>query len=195
MPEAEAEVLLLLDIEHRNIGGVLDVLDRELSRLSAGEPADTALLQDIAAYFRSFPDACHHPKEDLILERLQAADPALAELLGGLAEEHRNIAEMTRRLAERIENLATAPETGLPAVLAQGGDFVDTYRRHMSEEETRFFPEARRVLTDDDWLAIDFDIFDRPDPVFSESAEKTFSRLRDRIIAEGGAQPGPDEAG
>ena len=187
MQEAESEVLLLLEIEHSNVTRVLDIFERELARLADGNPGDTALLQDIAAYFLGFPDECHHPKEDLILDRLAAAAPRAGERLGALKREHEEIARMTRKLVELSDRLAETPESARPAFIEQGRAFVESYRRHMEEERTAFFPEAHRVLRAADWLAIDFDLFDRPDPVFDAAAEKRFSRLRDRIERESGA--------
>jgi len=191
MQEAESEVLLLLEIEHSNMARVLDVFERELARLADGAPGDPALFRDIAAYFLGFPDECHHPKEELILERLLAVAPGAGDGLGGLKREHEEVADMTRRLAELADRFAAAPDAARTAFLERGREFLDSYRRHMEAERTDLFPEARRALSAGDWLAIDFDLFDRADPVFDAAAERRFGRLRDRILRDsGGPAPG-----
>ena len=51
--------------------------------------------------------SCHHPKEDLIVEKLKARDPRKAEAIGDLETDHREGAKRLRRVA-----LAVAPLHG-----------------------------------------------------------------------------------
>jgi len=57
--------------EHRNIESLLRVLERELSVFDRGERPDYEVVLAVIDYFKDYPDSCHHPKEDMIVEKLE----------------------------------------------------------------------------------------------------------------------------
>lgn len=179
-----SDAVLLLNLEHANQAKLLDVIDDKLRRLAGGEAIDLDLVVSILDYFRSFGGTCHHPKEDLIYRALRRRDPEAAASIGALIEEHEELARMTSDLADLI--MAARADAEVPAVRLIGAlqHFRDFYWRHMEMEEKHFFPAALRVLSDDDWKAIDFDLFDREDPLFSDEVEERFDKLRGRLIAQ-----------
>jgi hypothetical protein len=66
-----AYVIEILRQEHRNIEKLLRVLEQELNVFSRGERPDYEVVLAAIDYFKAYPDACHHPKEDMIFERLR----------------------------------------------------------------------------------------------------------------------------
>lgn len=160
---------------------LLMLMEQELGQLRQAEMPNFDVLELSLDYFIQYPDACHHPKEDLIFKRLERRLPDISATLPDLAEEHRALAVLTQELAS---SLAKAREQK-PGALEQLQDglssFLERYRAHMSFEEGRFFPKALEHLSDSDWAAVRFDLFDRVDPVFDMPAEGKFKRLRERI--------------
>ena len=65
-------------------------------------------------------------------------------------------------------------------------EFVSYYRNHMMMEEEHFFPAAAKALLEDDWAEIEFDLFEREDPLFDRSAHERFHRLREKIDKSAG---------
>ena len=61
--------------EHRNIEKLLLILERELSVFDRGERPDYQVIHAIIAYFLVYPDAYHHPQEDMVFEKLESAIP------------------------------------------------------------------------------------------------------------------------
>ena len=59
--------------EHRNIESLLRVLERELSVFDRGERPDYEVVLAVIDYFKDYPDSCHHPKEDMIVEKLTSS--------------------------------------------------------------------------------------------------------------------------
>src|SRR6516162_9249964 len=57
--------------EHRNIEKLLRVLERELSVFGRGERPDYEVIRSVVAYFEVYPDAYHHPQEDLVFQKLK----------------------------------------------------------------------------------------------------------------------------
>ena len=51
----------------------------------------------------------------------------------------------------------------------------------MRNEEEIFFPCALKILKRTDWASIDFELFDRDDPLFDHSQERHFRELREGV--------------
>ena len=176
-----SETLVLLQIEHRNFVRVLDVLDDLADAFERGEDTDVELLQQVMAYFLGYPDACHHPKEDLVFRRLRAVAPAVADRIYDVVDDHEGLAARTLEAARRARAATGAADPALADVLRE---FSATYREHLRLEEELFFPTARERLGRDDWDAIDFGLFDGQDPLFDPLAEDRYRRLRHVILAK-----------
>ena len=81
-------VVEVLRQEHRNIEKLLRVLEQELSVFDRGSRPDYEAVLGVIDYFKDYPDSCHHPKEDMIFEKLKSRDPVAAANIGDLEIEH-----------------------------------------------------------------------------------------------------------
>jgi len=176
------EVIFQLREEHKNIARVLNVLEAEMAVFAQADRPDYDVLVGIADYFTGFPDRCHHPKEDLILKTLQARDPVAAQPIGALEAEHERTAAATRRFQEAVGNILLDAEISRGAVIKLVHTFIEDERRHMSLEEEKFFPTALKVLTAEDWAAIDGRLMHEDDPLFGAQVAKEYEDLRTRIL-------------
>lgn len=158
---------------------LLRLMSRLQREIDAGENPDLPLLGEIGDYLAGFPDACHHPKEDLIYRRLGERSADLGEIGADLEYEHERLGRMTRRYVEALDETREkgTPPKGLTATI---DDLVRTYRRHMQMEETHLFPMAIRVLRKPDWDDINSTLFEERDPLADVRSSK-FERLRDEI--------------
>lgn len=169
--------------EHRNMAQLLKLLAREVETFKQGGVPDLDLMDSIIDYNLNYPDACHHPKEDVVYARLKERDPDAARAVGDLEAEHANLHDRTLQLALAVRNIRqdqTLPRDWL-AEIAQ--EFLDAMRCHMQMEEVVFFPAAERSLTDEDWKQVDARVFDKQDPVFDAHAEERYSALREALTA------------
>ena len=74
--ESEArELLRELREDHRNMAVILDLLEGVVQQASAGKDPDFELVGEIMRYMTVYPDAVHHPKEDVIYDRLREERP------------------------------------------------------------------------------------------------------------------------
>jgi hypothetical protein len=76
--EVEAMIIDFLRQEHRNSEGLLVILERELSLFARGKRPDYEVIRAIIAYFEVYPDAYHHPQEDLVFKKFEMRDPKAA---------------------------------------------------------------------------------------------------------------------
>ena len=59
--------------DHRNIRVLLDLLAREIDAVDDASGGDFELMRDVMVYMTRYPDHTHHPKEDLMFERMRRA--------------------------------------------------------------------------------------------------------------------------
>ena len=104
------EILDILREEHHNIEKLLLVLERELRVFNRAERPDYHVVQSVIEYFQDYPDCCHHPKEDMIFEKLKARDPAAAASVGDLEAEHGKGSKRLRRVARAVESILADQE-------------------------------------------------------------------------------------
>lgn len=175
------EVLNRLHREHEDLSRLLDLLERELARFTSGDAADYETISTILRYCLEYPDAVHHPKEDLIYGVLRMRDLDLAAAVGDLEEDHRRLAVETRELAALIDQALAEEPVDRLQVHRQASDFIRRYRNHIAREESQMFPAARRTLSQEDWAKIDARLQGITDPLFGGVVADYYQRLRDDV--------------
>jgi hemerythrin-like domain-containing protein len=179
---SEPESLALRGQEHRNIESLLRVLERELSVFDRGERPDYAVILAVIDYFKDYPDSCHHPKEDMIVEKLKARDPVAAAIVGDLEAQHQEGATRLRRAAQAVERVLSDQDLLRQTVHDIIADFINQERQHMAMEERIVFPTALNALRPEDWADIALKWADRYDPFYQSGFEQKFNTLRRNIL-------------
>jgi len=175
----------LLRDEHRDIEQLLKVLEDEVKVFDRRERPDYEVIQAIIDYFQDYPDCCHHPKEDMIFDRLKARDPLAAKRIGDVEAEHRQETERLDRVAKVVRNVLLDREILRETFGKVMRDFIDHQRRHMAMEERTLFPAAANALRPEDWQEIDSKWNDKTTTLFDVAIEEKYHSLRDRILQWG----------
>ncbi len=168
--------------DHRNIEELLLVLEQELSVFDRNERPDYEIMQAVISYFEDYPDCCHHPKEDMIFEKLKARDPVAAESVGDLEAEHQNERQRLRRVADMIRSILTNHEIVRQSFDHVMHDFIERERKHMEMEERFLFSAAVNALRAEDWAGIDARWSDWKDSMFNVAFEEKCQSIRERIL-------------
>ena len=142
----------------------------------------TRLVQAVIAYFQVYPDAYHHPQENLVFEKLKLRDSATAANVGDLVAEHRIGSDRLHRVAQAIESVLADRELLRQTVNDIIRDFIEHERRHIAMEDRHFFPAAVKALQPQDWAEIASSLTDQKDPIFSEVVEDRFDVVRSHIM-------------
>ena len=175
-------VVEVLRQEHRNIEKLLRVLERELSVFDRGDRPNYEVVVGIIDYFKDYPDSCHHPKEDMIFDKLKSRDPAATAKIGDLPAEHEEGASRLRRAAQAVERVLSDQDLLRETVDEIIRDFIDHERQHMKMEEQIFFPAALNALRPKDWADVALKLADRHDPLSEPDLEQKFNMLRRKIL-------------
>jgi hemerythrin-like domain-containing protein len=168
--------------EHWNIESLLRVLEQELSMFERGDRPDYEVILAIINYFKGYPDSCHHPKEDLIVEKLKMRDPSKVATIGDLEADHREGAKRLRRVALAVERVLSDQDVLRQTVNDIIRDFIKHERQHMAMEERVVFPAALNSLRPEDWADIAEKLVDRNDPFYQLASEEKFNNLRRSIL-------------
>lgn len=182
MPEYQSNAIRTLRNEHRTMEHLLDLLERQISLFKQTERADYDLIKEVVNYFLTYPDLCHHPKEDLILRKLQVRDPETAERVLNLESEHEECSERLSKFSRALINILSEAEISREAFIDIANQFIEGERAHMSAEETHFFPVALRCLSAEDWAEIDAKIDRFRDPL-AAVGNLRFGQLHEHISA------------
>ncbi len=180
--ERSTKIIEMLLDEHRNIKKLLHVLEQELDVFDHSDSPDYEILQAIIEYFQDYPESYHHPKEDMVFEKLMLRDPALASRVGDVEDEHKVEIKRLENFAQAVENVLAGREFLRKSFHDLAHDFIEHQRQHMDKEELLLFPAAVKALLAEDWKEIDGRLNNRKDPLFDGVTEKKFHALQKTIL-------------
>ena len=170
-------IMLDLKHDHENVARLLHLLDTQLGAVHEAKHADFELMHDIMVYMTQYPDTTHHPKEDLVFEKVLARDQDAKPIVERLAREHAALAEKGRNFLDALRHVVDGSMVLRTELETQGKDYVEFLRTHMRIEDEYAFPIAERSLTDADWSDVESAIEARTDPVFGPVVSKEFESL------------------
>ena len=175
----------LLDIlhsDHKNYAALLDLLGAEADKLERGEEPDFVRMYDIANYMVNYPDAYHHPHEELIFDVLGALDPDCTEQVRELNNEHRELAATGLALKDALNAVINGAIIPMDRILDNARAYIDLLWKHMNMEEGNIFPKAKSTLEDTEWQMINDKISQVEDPLFGDVVQTQFEKLYEGII-------------
>ena len=168
--------------DHRNLARLWDLLGRELNIFKQGGQPDYDLVESILDYSLNFPDLCHHPKENLIYEKLADLDPGSLSAIGDLEKEHKKLTELTWKFSTALSNVLEDDQLPREWFLNVANNFLSFSRHHMQMEEVLFFPAARKNLTDEDWADLEKAVETVEDPLFGHDKQEKYQVLLQSIL-------------
>src|ERR1700688_3929980 len=176
------KIIDILLEEHQNIEKLLLILEHELEIFDSSGRPDYEILQTIIQYFQDYPESCHHPKEEMIFEKLKARDPAAAKRFGDVEADHGVEAKRLRSFALAVDSILADQEFLRESFHLAVHDFIEHQRQHLEKEERLLFPAAVKALRSEDWAEMDARLDDRKDPLFNSAVEEKFHNLQKTIL-------------
>jgi len=171
-------ILATLYAEHRYMGTLLKLLETQVDSLEQDDEVDPQVLYESLHYMTHFPDAFHHPREDLVYARAGELDYALADNVDTLQRDHDHLSRLGPKALKAVAHWEETGE-GVDRLRVVVRDYIDTMYKHMEIEEALVFPEIERVLKPADWAELERDdlMTPVPDPVFGPVVEREYRNL------------------
>ena len=174
-------VVATIRAEHRSLSAVLWSLNY-LARDVGTEP-DFELLSLMIDYIELFPERLHHPKEDQhLFTALRMRSAAAQPILEELGVEHTRGARMIDDLRYALTRYRSAGAGGRAQFAAAVQTYAEFHWNHMHKEEEQLLPLAERVLTPDDWRAVDAAFSETSDPLLGPEARAALRGLFQTIL-------------
>ncbi len=176
-----AKLIEALLHDHANMQKLLAALERQIRTFDNGGIPDYEIIEAVVQYCLTYPDSCHHPREDAIYHRI-ATKPQWDGAVHDLLSEHAELATLTREVARTLDAILAGRDMPRDRVMRTMREFLEAYRHHMAMENEFFFPNAEKILDDDDWSAIEAELKEVEDPLFGPTLEKRFAALAQDVL-------------
>jgi hemerythrin-like domain-containing protein len=177
--EADVHPLLTeLQDDHRHLDRMLDLLEHEVGTLRRGALPHYPLIQEIVAYLCEFPDRVHHPREDLMYQRMACFQTGLNALLETVVNEHARLQRISGEFGGLLRRAIEQGDVPREAVVHAGYEFVKHHRSHIRREEREIYPCAEALLDEADWRRIAELSPDGKDPLDAMQGRSRYPALR-----------------
>ncbi len=169
-----------LQQEHININKLMAIIENQIKQFKVSGHVNLDLIRNISEYIIYYPDLYHHPKEDLVFEILRHKEKEIESVINHLLEEHKTLTDSAINLTMLIKE--TQENNNAERLVNQLQNYIDLCRSHMNTEETKIFPKANELLTENDWLQIEAGFKYVDDPLFGKVIHKQYKNIFNSII-------------
>jgi hemerythrin-like domain-containing protein len=176
-----SEVMKQLHNDHIHVARLLDWLEYQLDRFQQGGVPDYARMLDTMHYMTHYSDMFHHPREDMIFEKMAAKDDSVAEVVERLRAEHVKLGHLGARFQQTLEYICEDVILPREKVEADGREYIALLREHLNTEEGQVFPKAEELLDGRHWAAVDRHMGFQHDPMFGPEVEERYAALYQQI--------------
>ncbi len=177
--------LRIIHDEHAALSAMLQSLRMMVQRGPGDGPEQFFdVLRAMLFYIDEFPERLHHTKEtELLFPPVRARPPHRKETLDKLDRDHARGEAAVRELQHLLLAWELLGDSRREAFEQAVRRYLDFYLEHMKLEETVILPEAEKVLSAQDWLALDEAFASNGDPLTGKyPRDPVYDRLFTRIV-------------
>jgi hemerythrin-like domain-containing protein len=167
--------------EHRNFAKLLDLLDAQVRVFHDGKTPDYQLMLDAIYYMVDYADRVHHPREDVVFERVAERVPESRSIIEGLKNEHGQLAATGQMLLGSLESVVNGLMLERGSVENEAQRYIAAFRRHMQAEEGDIITTAAATLTEQEWREIQRITAQQEDPLFGARLQARYEALKRHI--------------
>lgn len=172
--------------EHRELRGLLAILERQLLSTRDGGSPDFEVMAELLDYLADEPERHHHRFEARLLEALAQRKPELADLASELGRARGRIATGGRKLQRQVGEVLDGLLVPRRRLAQLGLRYVRSHRALMAREEAEAFPALERELRPADWIELITACHWRCGLTAPPLDEPGYDALRRRIVHEAG---------
>lgn len=179
------DCIKVIQEEHTALAAMLRSMLMMLERGPGDEPENFFdVMRAMLFYIDEFPERLHHPKEsDLLFPRVARHSPQVMTVVEQLERDHMKGETAVRELQHLLLAWELMGDGRRKRFEDELRRYIDFYLDHMRLEETVIIPEARKVLDEGDWKALDEAFLSNADPLVNPSLrDPAYDRLFTRIV-------------
>ena len=177
--------LRIIGEEHASLSSVLQSIRMMLKRGPQDNPeVFFDVMRAMLFYIDEIPEKQHHIKEStLLFPPLAARSAHCADVIAQLERDHEKSEPAVRELQHLLVAWEMLGESRRQEFEDEALKYIDFYSAHMHLEESIIIPEAKKVLTDNDWEKLDAAFQTNTDPL-SDRIQRIpmYDRLFTKIV-------------
>lgn len=177
------DFLRTLQEEHRYFQSLIDIAIEQHKLLEEDGNVDLDILQELLQYLTEYPEDYHHPREDMMFDRLREVDPGSSEHIDKLLQGHETIHDASNKLYFAVMRANNGENIHRGKMARDLKHFIDGYEKHMHDEDGVVFVRALQALNDDDWEQLDEGLEHIDDPLFGTRVRRRYRRLANTLEA------------
>ncbi|MBV0932267.1 hemerythrin domain-containing protein [Marinobacterium weihaiense] len=170
--------------DHVNLDRLLEILERKVTRLRAGNHPDFSLMAEVVDYVGDYADQHHHPREDRMYAFFRGRDAALDKAFDKSEAEHVTLKQLSTRLAESIDGILHDAVMPMDQFTDQLEAFVKAEKAHLRHEEKAIFKPLESLASDTDWQALAEQLPQSEDPLFGERQADQYRALYKALVED-----------
>lgn len=169
--------------EHVYTCRMLRLLELEAENVLSGGEADVDGMSDILHYITYHPDRFHHPKEDVIFDRMSRLSADMKQTIARLRSDHESMTQQSVDLYERmLEQKEVQSVRELKKLAKEILEYSELQREHMALEEQEIFLPSQKALSRVDWEQIEEEVKAKRDPIFGGRVSSRYLNLLERYL-------------
>jgi hemerythrin-like domain-containing protein len=172
--------------DHAKFSRVLSMIGRDARRLIKEPEAVLPAFEEAVDYIVNFQNIYHHPREEVMFEKLAEADRSLRQLVKKLSGEHGavgRVGESIQTLLKHASSKTTSKESRLR--LAEKLErFSKEMRSHIRQEEELLYSRVWDEFDDSDWEELAASV--PPTDPLGRSQSRRYPLLADYVGGGGG---------
>ena len=171
-----------LRADHHNIARLLVLMRNSIALITESNlEVEIPNILKCAEYLMSYPDEIHHPKEDILFDRLKYRDDSSTVYIENLLAEHKLLSRKSQEFYELVRETEERQYVEYDNLKMISVDYIDSQFRHMRYEEASVFPLIEQKLTLNDWKSILQSLPSGDDPLFNENRNSHFDSLYSKL--------------
>ena len=145
---------------------------------------DFEVMRAILFYITEFPERLHHHKEtEILFPMISSRTNEVDKVIDKLNSQHAQGEAAVHRLMHYLISWEMMGETRQAQFVDAVKNYVDFYLDHMSVEANEIIPLAKKVLSEEDWQALDIAFMNNQDPLIGAKPSKEYERLFNQILS------------
>ncbi len=175
----------ILEEEHHYIQKVVGTMAALAERLEHDQDVETATLESIVEFMRTFADKCHHGKEETHLFTLleKKGVPLRGCPIGILTVEHQRGRTLVAALSSAIEAHAKDGEAARKSLIQALRSLTELYPGHIWKEDYLLFSMTNKILNAEEQRDLQ-QKFEMVEKAIGPNVHQHFTRLSEELERE-----------
>lgn len=174
-------ILDKLHNDHINFFKLLSFLEKQLHSLKECESVELEAMRDAVSYMKEYPDAVHHPLEDVVFKYFTMHHGKAHEEINELLGEHEELPLLTEKLSLMLQDACADFPRKREELCDYLQKYISTQKEHMNREEADVYPVLDEVLNEEDWKQINSELAHVEDPLFGKQVGRSFQGLLHKL--------------